>query len=347
MQSITIGVHALSESHTAAYISTIILEICGQWGIEVNKVSVIVTDNAENIVKAAKDTFGRAKHLPCFAHTINLLAHDVLGTHSLKKLQYERGKTEGSALRLIQDVSTRWNSTYISLMRFCQLSDEIGITLLKHSDSPNMLTRAELNEVKVICKLLAPLYKRIASIEVYEETIIAKKIKDHLLLQFGIRFGNVERVRPLALATILDPRFKKLYFKKPLAVAEAINILCKEINIIRQNVQSTTSSTQYFDNNQHSSNNENEDLWIDHDVLITKNFVSQEEEEIEGISIELRQFLNLPVVNQTSNPYEIWDTLKSQFPNIHKIAIGHLSIVATSVPAERLFSKTGLVATDM
>lgn len=184
----------MDQSHTAAYISTIILEICCQWNIEINKVLVIVTDNGENMVKAAKDTFGRAKHLPCFAHTINLLAYDVLGTHkvngitvdnvegipallskvrkiitffkksvnasdSLRKLQYQRGKSEGSALRLIQDVSTRWNSTYLSLIRFRELSDEIGMTLLKYSDSPNMLTGAELKIVRIICELLAPLYQ--------------------------------------------------------------------------------------------------------------------------------------------------------------------------------------------
>lgn len=194
MQSVIIGIHALDESHTSAYISTIILKICHEWDIEIDKVSVIVTDNGENMVKAAKDTFGRAKHFSCFAHTINLLAYDVLGTHkvhgfavdnvkgipallnkvknivkffkrsvnasdSLRKLQYQRGKAEGSALRLIQDVSTRWNSTYLSLMRFRELSDEIGITLLKFSDSPNMLSGAELEIVKVICELLAPLYQ--------------------------------------------------------------------------------------------------------------------------------------------------------------------------------------------
>lgn len=44
-------------------------------------------------------------------------------------------------------------------MRLRELTDEIGITLLKHSDSPNMLTGAELKTIKVICELLAPLYQ--------------------------------------------------------------------------------------------------------------------------------------------------------------------------------------------
>ncbi|XP_011880013.1 PREDICTED: zinc finger BED domain-containing protein 4-like, partial [Vollenhovia emeryi] len=279
MQSVTIGVQILDESYTAGYISTIILEISCQWGIEMDKISVIVTDNGENMVKAAKDTFGKAKHLPCFAHTINLLAYDVLSTHKvngtivdnvegISTLLNKRGKSEGTALRLIQDVSTRWNSTYLSLIRFRELSDEIGITLLKHSASPNKLTGAELNIVRVICELLAPLYQvieelsaekvptaskvipllnllqiRISSVEISDETSMVKKMKDRLLLQFGTRFGQVEKVRPLALATLLDPRFKKLHFNKLLAVAE------------------------YED-----------DLWAIHDSLATKSAVVQEEE---------------------------------------------------------------------
>lgn len=34
----------------------------------------MVTDNGPNIVKADHDTLGFNKHLPCFAHTLNLVA---------------------------------------------------------------------------------------------------------------------------------------------------------------------------------------------------------------------------------------------------------------------------------
>lgn len=44
------------------------------WNIDKDKVIVMVTDNGPNIVKAVHDKLGFNKHLPCFAHTLNLVA---------------------------------------------------------------------------------------------------------------------------------------------------------------------------------------------------------------------------------------------------------------------------------
>lgn len=48
-----------------------------------------------------------------------------------------------------------------------------------------------------------------------------------------------------------------------------------------------------------------------------------------------------PIVPINSNPLEVWEVLKSMYPNLYIIAKEKLSIIATSVPAERLFSKAG------
>lgn len=42
-----------------------------------------------------------------------------------------------------------------------------------------------------------------------------------------------------------------------------------------------------------------------------------------------------------SNPLEQWEDMKNIFPLQYKQARIHFSIVATSVPCERLFSKVG------
>lgn len=172
-------------------------------------------------------------------------------------------------------------------------------------------------------------------------------MKDHLLLRFGVRFGHIEKIQPLVLATLLDPRFKKLHFTNPLTVEEAIAALCSEINGARQNLQSIPSSSIQLDKSDQYTSKYDDDLWAIHDTLVTQNAASKEEEETDGILIELRQFINLPVENRINNPYETWDSLKFQFPNVYKLAIRRLSIIATSVPAERLFSGAGLIATDM
>lgn len=42
-----------------------------------------------------------------------------------------------------------------------------------------------------------------------------------------------------------------------------------------------------------------------------------------------------------TEPLNAWDVMKTMFPNLYDIARQKLSIISTSVPSERLFSKTG------
>lgn len=47
-----------------------------------------------------------------------------------------------------------------------------------------------------------------------------------------------------------------------------------------------------------------------------------------------------------TNPLEAWDVIRSMHPNLLEIAREKLSIIATSVPSERLFSKTGQILNE-
>jgi len=73
--SITLGVKELNDRHNADYLGTVIKNICQQWNITPYKITVFITVNAANIVKAIVDQYGKHKHLFCFAHIINLIAN--------------------------------------------------------------------------------------------------------------------------------------------------------------------------------------------------------------------------------------------------------------------------------
>lgn len=74
----------LSERHTAEYLSNIIKNICKAWQIPDEKVVCVTTDNAPNIVKAIEIVYGRAKHIRCMAHTLNLVVNNAVTEPEMK-----------------------------------------------------------------------------------------------------------------------------------------------------------------------------------------------------------------------------------------------------------------------
>ncbi|GET04909.1 zinc finger BED domain-containing protein 4-like [Rhizophagus clarus] len=85
--------------HTAKAITEGIKNAMQKWEIE-NLVVSITTDNGANVVAAIRD-LTPIKRLSCAAHTLQLAIMQ-------KEIGYEE------PLHLIQDISTRWNSSYLA-----------------------------------------------------------------------------------------------------------------------------------------------------------------------------------------------------------------------------------------
>lgn len=90
LRAVTFGVQELNERHTSDYLAEVMSVMCREWLIDMEKVIAVITDNGANIVKAIADLFGKHNHLPCFAHTLNLVAskpfHDTEGVLEAKKI---------------------------------------------------------------------------------------------------------------------------------------------------------------------------------------------------------------------------------------------------------------------
>ncbi|CAI6359934.1 unnamed protein product [Macrosiphum euphorbiae] len=84
LDSITIGLLELSTNHTSENISIWFEQLLTDWGKNKTQVFTVVTDNGSNILGAVKKTFTPENHLPCFAHTLNLVSertmHNKLST---------------------------------------------------------------------------------------------------------------------------------------------------------------------------------------------------------------------------------------------------------------------------
>lgn len=157
LTSVSLGVYELDERHIAIYLGTVLSTICKDWNILLCKIHAVITNNAANIVKAVETVFGKKKHVACFSHSINLIPakmckklpdlkllidkiksivsyfkHSVVAADELRKIQ----STSGTSLKLIQEVSTRWSSTYYMLERFMQIIDHVSAVLINQRNSP-------------------------------------------------------------------------------------------------------------------------------------------------------------------------------------------------------------------
>lgn len=383
----TVGVFPLNTNHTADYISNTLLSILDSFNIDSNRIVAVVSDSASNMTGAVSDAFGSRKHLPCFAHALSHLVPDamkvlprvediiakvksivtltkrsVVASDELKKLQKRDGKTDGTVLMFKQEVPTRWNSKLYMIERFLVLRDYVYPILLKCPSAPEMLTREEFEVLDDIVKILQPIENVITEIsgdtyptcsliipiihcmvatiqKCIPQTVEGTALKEAILLQVRRRFKDVELYQTLAIATILDPRFKKLHFQDLRAASSTITQINNMTATMKQNFDTNNEAQISVDKTTSFG------LWAFHDSLVAASTPPRDDPG--GIDVELRQYLNQSVISRNTNPFQYWQTLKYAYPTLFRIAMKYLSVVATSVPSERLFSKAGVIKSDL
>lgn len=82
----------------------------------------------------------------------------------LLRLQRRDGKTEGTALRFIQSVETRWSSTFAMLERYFQLEDYVYPVTSKCASPPPLLSHEEIAILKDIVDVMQIIAKVITEI---------------------------------------------------------------------------------------------------------------------------------------------------------------------------------------
>ena len=79
LSSIVLDTLPVDGAHTAENLAAELMSVASEWGIT-DKIVCLVTDNASNIVAAVR--LNGWKHMPCFAHTLNLVVQDSIKADS-------------------------------------------------------------------------------------------------------------------------------------------------------------------------------------------------------------------------------------------------------------------------
>lgn len=270
-------------------------------------------------------------------------------------------------MKFKQDVPTRWNSIYYMIKRFLELQNYVYPILLTCPTAPKVLSREEIAILEDIVQVLGPIefVTREISGDSYPtssmvipvihcmesaiqnclvSTVEGKSFKNNMLSQIERRFNDIESHRILAVSTILDPRYKRMHFRSPLAVSTTISYINQQLKTITSNNNNELSITEGQLNTQTESKPEF-NVWVFHDTLIESSTLSFDEPG--GLNLELRQYLNQSPVLRSTDPFKHWQTLKPAYPMLFVVATKYLSVVATSVPSERIFLKAGIIKTDL
>ncbi|XP_015121184.1 zinc finger BED domain-containing protein 1-like [Diachasma alloeum] len=383
MSYIELDTIELDENRKAPYLSKMFEEFLLKWNISKDKITTVVTDGGTNIVKAVKDTFGEHKHITCFAHKLNVAISNVITankalssivTKTKEILTYckrsttaadelRKAQDDDNTLRLVQDVPTRWNSTFYMLCRFEKLSATVSSILLKLRGSPPMLDSDEMAIVRDAINVLRhaeTLTKEFSGAKyattsrvipamfcfreclavVQNETSMGKSLQKELMAELDKKFSDLDKLPFLTITILLDPRYKRMYFPSPLMCSSLLRTVHSMIS-----AETNAPEDESITNDESEATNSSDDLWTHHRDRILHQKRYAQEASSDDLNIDMMQFLNKPNL-MNIDPINFWMHHKENTPALGRIVLKYLSTVATSVPCERLFSLASNIITE-
>lgn len=378
-------------SHTSENLAEIMSNLLTEWKI-LGKISAIVTDNGPNMVKMC-DLLG-IRHMPCFAHTLNLTLDDSLklsqveditkkckvivtffkkssvGWRELKLAQEERNPN-CIPLKLIQEVSTRWNSTFYMMKRILQLSDVLALVCRKLVQAPVFLTAAEEEACRevinileifeeatqlvsgdqyptssVVIPVICGLFEKLNTIEISLSTDIGKMFHSLVKRNINSRLLAYETRTVSQISTYLHPALRT-GFRHPENMLSAKDLVRRELSHNLKDSNSSVPSTS-----EQAGQTSSEEITLQKktgllDFLKKRSFCTNS--TASAINI-LRMYMETNpqsqedevTINVAKSAGAFWSSNKHLAP-LNTIALKYLAIPATSVPSERMFSKSGYV----
>uniref|UniRef100_A0A3B3Q6P6 HAT C-terminal dimerisation domain-containing protein n=1 Tax=Paramormyrops kingsleyae TaxID=1676925 RepID=A0A3B3Q6P6_9TELE len=342
------------------------LTVADDWGIQ-EKVTTVRTDSARNMVAVARKL--PFHHMPCAAHilqrTITVclsdsgfadtmtkcrkivahFKHSPANTEELHQQQISLGQQKD---QLIQDVSTRWNSSLDMITRLLRNEEAVKTTLAQQKHKLVMLTASEWDKLHKLQNLLEPC-KYVTELlggEAYVSCSVVLPVFCHLhhvmrvsdedpayVARFKTAFSKdlAEHQADmngewLKLASGLDPRFKDL---KCLSRGEREQVWSSLEKILEEGGLSANTPQPC---EKHEPAKKKRILLLGSD---------SDSEEENHHSNALHHYRAEPSIAMDQCPLEWWSAHAGAHVTLSSLARKYLATPATTVPCERLFSLAG------
>ncbi|XP_030011319.1 zinc finger BED domain-containing protein 1-like [Sphaeramia orbicularis] len=269
----------------------------------------------------------------------------------------------GQAQKLVIEVDTRWNSTYLMLEHLFQLREPVAAALATLRTDITPLTSQEHQTIEECLPILSPFNQ--ATVELSEErrvsiskviplmkmlyhTVLAKSehlsndvarlLSDNPLRRIRENVAGNESLSVMTMATMLDPRFKTLGFLSQNKAQEAVRRLKAECSVVIGNSEAVQLPGPSEAAEGTSSSGE---LWSLLDATVNQKRRSSN--ATADAIVEVERYLAENNLRRNEDPLEYWHTQKHVYPHLYHLALRFLCSPASSVPCERVFSKAGEV----
>ncbi|CAH2013549.1 unnamed protein product [Acanthoscelides obtectus] len=277
-----------------------------------------------------------------------------------------------SILKVKQAVDTRWNSVLIMIERLLEIKDPLIIALTNLPSAPEPIEASEWVIISDIVPILKPLelltvelsgeqYLTISSViplirglqfhlrNIQPATDIGLWLQSKLLDVISRRFSILESNKIIAKSTFLDPRFKKTAFGLEENARNVQAWITDEVaSMIATKTENATqlNLTQAGNDRAPLQKQGNLSLWAHFDSKLAEVAIKSKTKPSIMATLCVRHYLELPHIERSADPLLFWEEHKHMMPELYELHKKYLCVPASSVPSERIFSKSGQITND-
>lgn len=383
-----------SGSHTGDNIAKELNAIAEVWDIPKNKIHLLVHDSGANMIKGVRVAqYDSAK---CFIHSLQRSVEESIKaqeevremvaaarrivTHfnhsgtAQQKLKSIRQELNLPDHQLLQDIVTRWNSTYYLMERLLEQKRAVSLYITDHDILTNLspsqwelmeqcirllkpfeeitkITSSGLSCVSEVIPHVAILLKYLEKEETTAKTTDLLTMRLTLRTELKKRFDFEDNEKYL-VATFLDPRFKSSFLGTVQTERARQKILLDNLKQSCDESSSCESDDDFAPPSKRRNTDQNasattleeihDNFWECFDEVATANMATEgmEKSDIAG---EIDFYLKCARIDRRADPYKWWSANAKQYPKLTKFVKMYMSSPCSSVYSERLFSEAGLV----